>query len=664
MKALLLVGFLFGASAPVCPAESSGFAIDLVTPSRAILHLDGAWQHDAECLQVTVSVQEEVSNAALKAYFYGADRTLLYTADRPTLQGSGKSSTIKTPTQFEKGQKYEVPFGIPKAAEKWKHAVFVFGKPGEYAAMVYPADDPAKYDFPEKASAVLSSAPEQTAQTSFAVDLIHPSRAILLVDDAWQRNAECLQVKVSVTSEVTDPALKAYFYGADGKLLHTERNPSRETDSAGNQVKPLKHLEKGKKYEVYFGISAKAAKWKRAVVVFGQPGNYAAKVYPQDDLAKFDFPENAIATSTQPTVSAAQNPSNPIQEKPVPELEALRAPFDAKVKQEVQQIYDAGVVDLNTRYIAALDRAQETAQKSGNLDDALAIKSDKEAVALGSGVPATDDETTRPVLKQLRGTYRVAIGRLDTERARRLQPLQASFARALDGLVVSLTKEGKLDEAMTVKRQRDALTAPAAAEAPTVLGQLAVAPGQVPAATIQIPELWTWHRERNLGPSGTILFKKDGTVEQKINDRQNSTFGSWKATGVNGVLSVTLGDETCVMTIAGSEAVFDASFGRRYLKVKTTAPPTTGITDLRTQLAGTTWKADPAKPKRPGLAETLTFTDKSVEPGGYRYEAEQSTSMTITFARGDKQVMTLAKSGTRLQFSFHDIDGAYELVPK
>src|SRR5436190_1588386 len=72
----------------------------------------------------------------------------------------------------------------------------------------------------------------------FTVDLINPSRAYLLVDDAWQRNAECLQVKVSVSTEVIEPVLKAYFYDADGKLLDTERGPSRQTNDEGNQTKP------------------------------------------------------------------------------------------------------------------------------------------------------------------------------------------------------------------------------------------------------------------------------------------------------------------------------------------------------------------------------------------------------------------------------------------
>lgn len=88
------------------------------------------------------------------------------------------------------------------------------------------------------------------------------------------------------------------------------------------------------------------------------------------------------------------------------------------------------------------------------------------------------------------------------------------------------------------------------------------------------------------------------------------------------------------------------------------------VKNLRKQLIGTTWKAVPGTPLRGGLAETLTFTEKCLEPGGYRYEAEKHNSVTITFTGGDKQTMTLAKAGTRLQFTRNKIEYAYELVPE
>src|SRR3954470_6018705 len=97
------------------------------------------------------------------------------------------------------------------------------------------------------------------------------------------------------------------------------------------------------------------------------------------------------------------------QENLGPEFTALQAQFDAKSKMEAQQPYDAGVVDLNVKYTTALERALESAQRAGNLEDAVAIKSEKEAVSLGKGVPATDGEKSPAVIKQLRGAYRVAL---------------------------------------------------------------------------------------------------------------------------------------------------------------------------------------------------------------------------------------------------------------
>lgn len=328
-----------------------------------------------------------------------------------------------------------------------------------------------------------------TAGTSgFAVDLVTPSHATLIVDGAWQTGTDCLQVKVSVQEGVTDAVLKAYFYGTDGMLLQTVNKPPIQGDGQGRIISPPTLFEKGKKYEVVFGIPRGAEKWRRAIIVFGKPGEYAAKIYPKDDLAKFDYPEKA---SDSVSAVPAQKGNIPAQDKPIAELQALKAPYDAQVKQEVQQAYDAGVRDLNARYVATLDRSLETAQTSGKLEDAVAIKSDKEAITSGNGVPANDDDKTRLIVKQLRSTYRMAISRLEAERARRLQPLQASFARSLDALVISLTKEGKLAEALAVKKAREDLAVEPAP--PPMLGKTS---GTVDTKATEVPPA-------NTGPAPT-----------------------------------------------------------------------------------------------------------------------------------------------------------------
>ena len=89
-----------------------------------------------------------------------------------------------------------------------------------------------------------------------------------------------------------------------------------------------------------------------------------------------------------------------------------------------------------------------------------------------------------------------------------------------------------------------------------------------------------------------------------------------------------------------------------------------GIKDLRKELAGTTWKSLPGKPVRPGLGPTFSLTEKDVQPGGYKYDVEKSNTVIITFNQGGTQVMTLAKGGTRLEFSLGAVDYVYEIARK
>jgi hypothetical protein len=86
------------------------------------------------------------------------------------------------------------------------------------------------------------------------------------------------------------------------------------------------------------------------------------------------------------------------------------------------------------------------------------------------------------------------------------------------------------------------------------------------------------------------------------------------------------------------------------------------VKDLRKQLVGTNWKTDPNTPRRPGLPETLTFTDSTIEPNGHRYEVNSHNTLTVIFPKGDKQPMTLTKDGRRLEFTRGGTEHVYEFV--
>jgi hypothetical protein len=83
------------------------------------------------------------------------------------------------------------------------------------------------------------------------------------------------------------------------------------------------------------------------------------------------------------------------------------------------------------------------------------------------------------------------------------------------------------------------------------------------------------------------------------------------------------------------------------------------IINLRKELPGTKWKAVPNVALKGGLVGAISFTEKTVEPGGYKYEA-LSKSLTMTFTHGAKLSLELSKDGKHLQYPRGEI--VYERV--
>jgi hypothetical protein len=73
------------------------------------------------------------------------------------------------------------------------------------------------------------------------------------------------------------------------------------------------------------------------------------------------------------------------------------------------------------------------------------------------------------------------------------------------------------------------------------------------------------------------------------------------------------------------------------------------IKNLRKELPGTKWKAVAGAQLKGGLVASMSFTEKTVEPGGYKYEA-LSKSLTMTFTHGAKLELELSKDGKHLEY--------------
>jgi formylglycine-generating enzyme required for sulfatase activity len=150
------------------------------------------------------------------------------------------------------------------------------------------------------------------------------------------------------------------------------------------------------------------------------------------------------------------------QPVPVPELETLKKEYAALV-QTANGPYLAAVAELEKKYLAGLEREQAVAQRGGKMDESLALDGEKKAITSGGKVPAGDDAKTPLVLRKMHATYRAEIAKLeqarDLTRTQNFKPLRDDYAEELDALVLRLTKDGKLKEAMTVRKFRENLPA-------------------------------------------------------------------------------------------------------------------------------------------------------------------------------------------------------------
>jgi hypothetical protein len=84
--------------------------------------------------------------------------------------------------------------------------------------------------------------------------------------------------------------------------------------------------------------------------------------------------------------------------------------------------------------------------------------------------------------------------------------------------------------------------------------------------------------------------------------------------------------------------------------------------EFRVKLAGTTWQALPNKPLRPGLVQSLAFTERTVGPAAYLYYVNNTENLTLYFDYGDAQPMVLSPDGKRLSFVWKGGSYVYEIA--
>jgi hypothetical protein len=144
---------------------------------------------------------------------------------------------------------------------------------------------------------------------------------------------------------------------------------------------------------------------------------------------------------------------------PIAEMEkwvaALDATWQETYAKEVTAPFDAEMAKLAQQYLAALDANIQKASTSGDLDQTVGWRAERERFALAKDVPAEDEATAPVAFKQLRASWRAQAARLQKDRATRAAAVLARYDAVLSDAQKKLTQQQRIDEALLVKKQRD-----------------------------------------------------------------------------------------------------------------------------------------------------------------------------------------------------------------
>lgn len=157
-------------------------------------------------------------------------------------------------------------------------------------------------------------------------------------------------------------------------------------------------------------------------------------------------PSVLVATTTSPK-SEIKN-----QKSSIPaELKVLQATYAAAIAERVSAPHEASMRQLNTGYLAALQRAVTTRQLT-----AAAIKPDQDAITTKAPLPP-DIEGTPEALATLRATYRAKATEYDDTRTTAHLALLTPYITKLRELEADLTQKNRPADAAAVTTYREAL---------------------------------------------------------------------------------------------------------------------------------------------------------------------------------------------------------------
>lgn len=177
---------------------------------------------------------------------------------------------------------------------------------------------------------------------------------------------------------------------------------------------------------------------------------------------------SAPSAPMTPPATPAKAPTVPTSPPAVPEepplsiplrLSQLESQFQAAFEREVNAPYNDQISTLGAGYITALDRALLDASKAGRLDEALAVREEKQRYTTHKFMPSIDPSSLHQTVVKLRNTYRATEKRYTRQRDAGSLPLYDRYMEVLAALEKETMAKGRSTDAAIVRNKREDVSA-------------------------------------------------------------------------------------------------------------------------------------------------------------------------------------------------------------
>ncbi len=269
-------------------------------------------------------------------------------------------------------------------------------------------------------------------------------------------------------------------------------------------------------------------------------------------------PDGAPAPGTTPDATPAPA-SAPVPPEIAQRLTELETQFKSAVQRDVTQVKEAALRDLNSKFLAALDRAMiNAAAGTATPQEIAALNGEKARVSLNQPLPAEDGPEVTSGVKDLRRIYRTTLGQIETEAAKTQRTLSQKYDGVLAAYEQELAQPGQEAGAGEVRRRRGIVQAS--------LGQSESSAAPAPALANAAPAMPDAAAPATPAPVTPTLGGEEGKLQQYLSD----TVWRWRSQSDEAIELHAGGKVVCPSWDEQNLGVQWQVLGRRHVLLKAT----------------------------------------------------------------------------------------------